>query len=530
MKDSNKKSSGVEETKNQEESKDKEGSISSNQDQPESALQNLVETGEDGGPIKKVKGYATLKDLAMLARVNKRFQSAMNKEIKQRELFIYSIFTGSNHTMVLVKIPLGENKLFASGDNSCGQLGLGNPTARHEWTEVDLPKDFMMETVIVGGAHGFLKGKGVNGEAKLYAVGGNMYGQLGLGNTMTNINENEWTALDIPQGFRLEQVIAGGAHSFLKGKGKDGEGKIYACGANRYGQLGLGDTDSRDNLTKVTMPEGFKLEQVIAEGYHSFLKGKGSDGEQELYTSGWNKDGQLGLGDTTNRNEWTAVDIPPGFRLEKIIVGHYHSVLIGKGVNGEGKIYACGANRYGQLGLGDTTNRDKWTEVTLPDGFKIEKVIAGGDHSFLKGTVDGEAKLYACGDNQYGQLGLGHSEPRPPFEQGLTRQQMIDIPDTYSAYLQGDNKGRNKFTEVPLPKEFTIEKVIAGDEHSFLKGKGNDGEDKLYATGHNGSGQLGLGDTTNRHEWTEVPIRNRVLKSIVSQEEASMNKKRSGGK
>ena len=114
MKDSNKKSSGVEETKNQEESKDKEGSISSNQDQPESALQNLVETGETGGPIKKVTGYATLKDLGMLARVNKKFQKAMNKEIKQRLPTIHSVSAGREHTMLLVKINQGQNKLFAT--------------------------------------------------------------------------------------------------------------------------------------------------------------------------------------------------------------------------------------------------------------------------------------------------------------------------------------------------------------------------------------------------------------------------------
>ena len=71
MKDSKKKSSGIEETKNQEESKDNEELAPSNQDQPESALQNLVEIGEDGGPIKKVTGYATLKDLGMLTRVKK---------------------------------------------------------------------------------------------------------------------------------------------------------------------------------------------------------------------------------------------------------------------------------------------------------------------------------------------------------------------------------------------------------------------------------------------------------------------------
>jgi hypothetical protein len=85
----------------------------SNQDKPESALQQLVETGEDGGPIKKVTGYATLKDLGVLARVNKKFQSAMNKEIKQREPMILSISIGTNHTMLLVKTNKGEVKLYA---------------------------------------------------------------------------------------------------------------------------------------------------------------------------------------------------------------------------------------------------------------------------------------------------------------------------------------------------------------------------------------------------------------------------------
>lgn len=40
--------------------------------------------------------------------------------------------------------------------------------------------------------------------------------------------------------------------------------------------------------------------------------------------------------------------------------------------------------------------------------------------------------------------------------------------------------------------------MSAGASHSFYLT--TDG--KLYATGYNGDGQLGLGDTTNRTSWT----------------------------
>jgi len=306
MKDSNKKSSGVEETKNQEGSKDNEELAPSNQDQPESALQNLVETGETGGPIKKVTGYATLKDLAMLARVNKKFQSAMNKEIKQRELFIHSVSVGREHTMLLVKTKQGQNKLYACGKNNYGQLGLGDDKDRHQWTEVNIPQGFKLEQVTAGEYHSFLIGKGKDGEDMIYATGHNSEGQLGLGDTA---NRHEWAEVSFPKGFKLEQVIAGDAQSYLKGKDKNGQDKLYACGNNNLRQLGLGEETFIDQWTRATLPEGFKLEQVVAGGVHTFLKGKGVNGEDKLFATGKNDDGQLGLGDTTNRTEFTEVPL-----------------------------------------------------------------------------------------------------------------------------------------------------------------------------------------------------------------------------
>ena len=56
-------------------------------------------------------------------------------------------------------------------------------------------------------------------------------------------------------------VVAGGVHTFLYIKGKDGEDKLYASGKNNFGQLGSGDvTTRRETWIEVTQPEEFTIE------------------------------------------------------------------------------------------------------------------------------------------------------------------------------------------------------------------------------------------------------------------------------
>ncbi|HJN37943.1 MAG TPA: hypothetical protein QF353_04110, partial [Gammaproteobacteria bacterium] len=181
------------------------------------------------------------------------------------------------------------------------------------------------------------------------------------------------------------RVVAGCFHSFIKGKGKDGEDTLYASGSNEYGQLGLGDVRKIAEWTEAPVPKDFTIEKVMAGYRHTFLKGKGKDGEDKLYASGKNHHGQLGVGDRRKRKKFTEVSVPQGFSVEKVVVGDNHSFLKGKGKDGEDKLYASGWNRYGQLGLGDRRKRKKFTEVSVPQGFSVEKVVVGDNHSFLKG-------------------------------------------------------------------------------------------------------------------------------------------------
>ena len=57
-------------------------------------------------------------------------------------------------------------------------------------------------------------------------------------------------------------------------------------------------------------------------------------------------------------------------------------------------MFACGSNGYGQLGLGDTTNRNTLTAVpALPDGKVVKQVVAGCHHMTIL-TEDGT--VFAC--------------------------------------------------------------------------------------------------------------------------------------
>ena len=84
-----------------------------------------------------------------------------------------------------------------------------------------------------------------------------------------------------------------------------------------------------------------------------------------MFVCGWNFNGLLGLGDNTNRNTFTAVPaLPDGKVAKQVIAGSAHTMILAE----DGTVFACGFNDHGQLGLGDATNRNTFTAVpALPD-------------------------------------------------------------------------------------------------------------------------------------------------------------------
>ena len=95
-------------------------------------------------------------------------------------------------------------------------------------------------------------------------------------------------------------MACGGYHTFLRTTA----GEVYVTGRNTEGQLGLNDLTDRKVFTKVT---GIPLIADMACGfYHTFLRTTAG----EVYVTGWNTNGQLGLNDTTSRQVFVEVTIP----------------------------------------------------------------------------------------------------------------------------------------------------------------------------------------------------------------------------
>ena len=91
---------------------------------------------------------------------------------------------------------------------------------------------------------------------------------------------------------------------------------------------------------------------------------------KNIYASGYNNFEQLGLGDEDKRNTFTAVKPLPDNKVAKqVIVGFHHTMILAE----DGTVFACGDNEDGQLGLGDYVNQNTFTAVPpLPDS-KVTK-------------------------------------------------------------------------------------------------------------------------------------------------------------
>ena len=133
------------------------------------------------------------------------------------------------------------------------------------------------------------------------------------------------------------------------------DGGVFTWGFSAFGQLGHGNTADQtvpkrvEGLTNVT--------DIAAGSSHNLAVGEGGT----VYTWGHNNHGQLGLGDHghgTQRNVPTAV---PGMNeVVAVAAGSSHSFALSR----DGTVMVCGYNNSGQLGLGDTDDRDTFTVVT----------------------------------------------------------------------------------------------------------------------------------------------------------------------
>ena len=189
---------------------------------------------------------------------------------------------------------------------------------------------------------------------------------------------------------------------------------IYTWGFAKYGQTGIENMNYllspsimyfTQRLGSEEFSEIIDVEPICGES-HTALLIKDSKGTY-LYMCGKNIFGQIGIPDNSYICEPVLIEkISKKIKIKKVALGGEHSILMSE----KNEIFSTGLNLFGQLGIGDFENRNTFTNIninktTLKDSEdeKIVDIAAGAQHSLI---FSNKNKLYYCGYNKNKFLGI----------------------------------------------------------------------------------------------------------------------------
>nr|XP_029503672.1 X-linked retinitis pigmentosa GTPase regulator-like isoform X1 [Oncorhynchus nerka] len=269
---------------------------------------------------------------------------------------------------------------------------------------------------------------------KLFMFGSNNWGQLGLG-SKTMVNKP--TCVKALKSEKVWLAACGRNHTIVY----TSRGNVYSTGGNNEGQLGLGDCEERTAFQLVDFFSSHGPIKMLAAGSNTSaaLTESGT-----LFMWGDNTEGQIGLGKESSA--LTPQEVAVGRPVAWVSCGYYHSAF----VTVDGGLYTFGECDSGKLGLA-TGQLDGHRMPQLVKGItdQVTQVACGGGHTVAVTEED----LYTFGLGQFGQLGQGtfifeESLPRAVdhFRKGRVRQVMCGenhtavITDNGLLYTFGDGR------------------------------------------------------------------------------------------
>ncbi|NXX71238.1 HERC5 ligase, partial [Spizella passerina] len=181
----------------------------------------------------------------------------------------------------------------------------------------------------------------------------------------------------------------------------------------------------------------------------------------ELFTWGQNTHGQLGVGSqTTLTAKPQLVERLKGIPLAQIAAGGAHSTCVSL----SGAVFSWGKNSFGQLGLGDTKDRDCPTYVGALEHWKTVFISCGADHTAV---LSKEGLVCTFGAGGCGQL--GHNS---------TQNELLPrvVAELWGARVSHIDCGRWDVPMTCLLRQYTLVYVHSLDKFYFF---GSDDEGQL---------------------------------------------------
>jgi alpha-tubulin suppressor-like RCC1 family protein len=280
-----------------------------------------------------------------------------------------------------------------------------------------------------------------------FSRGTNNNGALGINNTTytfsTNIFQTVKGVAGIGNILGITKVAAYENSSLFL---KESDGTVYACGYNGFGQLGLASySDNNAALQQVKGENGVGVISNVSNiyiGYQTSFFVMKSGG---VYACGANSRGQQGRGSSeTGGNVLKPVLGVNGTGVLQSIKqvactngANPHTLF----VSTNGILYSCGYNRWGQLGIGSTSQTTGNSEYNIKQVSvsAVNQAGVGDDVSFILFDNGG---VSSCGYDEYVGQNLANGNAITTFQNvpGLTGgpTQEISVSNGHTLFRQND--------------------------------------------------------------------------------------------
>jgi uncharacterized repeat protein (TIGR03803 family) len=390
-----------------------------------------------------------------------------------------------------------DGTLWAWGRNNNGQIGQGSTTTAQYTTPTQIGTATDWAWVVAGANHCIA----VKTTGTLWAWGLNSSGQVGQGSTSTTPTTTPTQIGALTTWSQNGAHLHAGADFTLAIRT---DGTLWAWGLNGSGQLGNGNTTS--NSSPVQIGSATTWSRLTAG--NTFSAALRSDGT--LWTWGNNGSGQLGEGSLAQRTAPVQLGIETNWAA--ISAGSAH--LLARRT--DGTLWSCGANTSGQLGQGITSAVAIGNALAQAGTDTNWQELSAGSNYSLATTTDGG--LRAWGSSSSAQLGWLPRLPLPLHPQFGPVLAASGAGSNHTALLRPDGTlwtlGINSSGQLGLgAADSTVHPVATqaaagmtwrsiSSGHSCLLAIRSDGS--LWATGFNGSGQLGDGTQLNRAGMTRI--------------------------
>ncbi|XP_069495940.1 RCC1 and BTB domain-containing protein 2 isoform X3 [Ambystoma mexicanum] len=358
-------------------------------------IQNPNMASDAAGIVKTVVGqHASLRMLKMLD-IGKWpiFALCSLEELKTiRQACVFG--SAGNEVFYITR----NDEVFVLGTNSSGCLGTGDIQSTIEPKRLDylcgrrimhfsfgsgphvvvVTADFCFRPVFVGM---FIFTMSFCAGGEVYSWGHNTYSQLGNGTTSPVLIPCQVSINLLDK--KVTAVACGSYHSMVL----TSDGEVYAWGYNNSGQVGSGSTANQPTPRRVTSCLQNKVVVDIACGQMSSMALVDSG---EVYGWGYNGNGQLGVGSGGNQPTPCRLAALHGICVLQIACGFAHTLVL----TDDGKLYAWGANSYGQLGTGNKNNQSNPVVIDVERERVLEIAACHVTHTSAAKTQSGQVYMW----------------------------------------------------------------------------------------------------------------------------------------